>query len=83
MSRILAFFGGVKFYALAAVAAILAVVAAYWRVREDGKNAVRAEQEKHRIESMQQRKGIDDETDQMGAADVDTAFKRWLRDNQR
>lgn len=48
MSRVLAFFGGIKFHLLAAGAFIAAAFAAYWRIREDGKTAARLEQSKAR-----------------------------------
>lgn len=81
MSRVLAFFGSIKFYALAAGAALLALVAAYWRIREDGKNSVRAEQDKRRLETIQQRKEIDDEVAGMDGTSVDSNYTKWLRDN--
>lgn len=83
MSKVFAFFTGLKGYAIAIGAAILALAAAYWRIREDGKNSVRAEQEKHRLESIKQRKETDDEIAQLGTADVDSRYNKWLRDNQR
>ena len=46
MTWLIKLWGGAKFYILAAVGAIVAVLAAYWRVREDGKNAIRVEQAK-------------------------------------
>lgn len=81
MTWIVNIWGRAKFYALAAAGAIAAVLVAYWRAREDGKNAIRVEQAKRRAEAMKHRKDIDDEVDQMGAADVDSNYARWLRDD--
>lgn len=78
-----ALWGKIQGWAAIVGVALLGLAAAYWRIREDGKNAVRSEQEKRRLESMQQRKEIDDEVDQMGAADVDANFTRWMRDDDK
>lgn len=48
MSWLLTLWGKTKFYALAVGAALAAAFAAYWRIREDGKNAARLEQAKAR-----------------------------------
>jgi hypothetical protein len=61
----------------------VAIAIAFLRGRGEGKKIIEAEQQKRRLESMHQRKAIDDETDQLGAADVDSAYKRWLRDSDR
>lgn len=44
----IAFFSKAKLYVLAAGAFVAAAFAAYWRIREDGKNAARLEQSKAR-----------------------------------
>jgi uncharacterized lipoprotein NlpE involved in copper resistance len=48
MTWLLTLWGKTKFYALAIGAALAAAFAAYWRIREDGKNAARLEQQKAR-----------------------------------
>lgn len=48
MTWLVKLWGGAKFYLLAVGAAIAAALVAYWRVREDGKNAIRVEQAKAR-----------------------------------
>ena len=48
MSWLLGIFSKAKLYLLAAGAFIAAAFAAYWRIREDGKNAARLEQAKAR-----------------------------------
>lgn len=82
MKALATFFGGIKFYALAAGAAVLAVLAAYWRVREDGKNVIRAEQDRARLDAIKSRKETDDETAGMDATSLDTAYDRWMRDHK-
>lgn len=82
MTWLLTLWGKAKFYALAAGAAVAAVAVAYWRVREDGKNAARLEQERARADAMRQRKDVDDDVSQMGSTDLDREYDKWLRDNQ-
>lgn len=48
MTWLINLWGRAKFYALAAAGAIAAALVAYWRAREDGKNAIRAEQARAR-----------------------------------
>jgi hypothetical protein len=48
MSWVFDLFGRAKLYLLAAGAFLAALFAAYWRIREDGKNAARLEQAKAR-----------------------------------
>lgn len=48
MGWLTTFFGKTKLYLLAAGAFVAAIFAAYWRIREDGKNAARLEQAKAR-----------------------------------
>lgn len=81
MTWLFALWGKTKFYVLAIGAALAAAFAAYWRIREDGKNAARLEQAQAQARSVQQRKEIDDEIDQLGPADVDQRFNQWMRDD--
>ena len=48
MTWLVKLWGGAKFYLLAAVGVVAGIFVAYWRVREDGKNAIRVEQAKAR-----------------------------------
>ena len=60
---------------------VVALGVAFLRGRAEGKKIIEAEQAKRRAEAMKHRKEIDDEVDQMGAADVDSNYSRWLRDD--
>ena len=64
----------------AALAAFLAIL---WRARQDGKNAMKLEQEERRAEARQARKELDDEVDGLGHADLDHRFNKWVRPEQR
>lgn len=81
MTWLLTLFGKAKLYRLAAGAFIAAAFAAYWRIREDGKNAVRLEQQRRNAEAVKDRKEIDDEVADLGSNDVDERFARWMRDD--
>lgn len=64
----------------AALGAGLAIVFAAWlKGRQDGKAAIKLEQEERRAEAREVRKGIDDEVDGLGHADLDHRMARWLR----
>ncbi|KRA42082.1 hypothetical protein [Devosia sp. Root635] len=71
MTWLTAFFGKTKFYLLAAGAFIATIFAAYWRIREDGKNAARLEQAKAR-DNLQEHY---DEIDRQ-AIDPDRSYDR-------
>jgi hypothetical protein len=64
-------------------AVIVAIGIAFLRGRAAGTAVIDADQEKRRLEAVKHRTEIDDEVDQMGAADVDRNYARWLRDNER
>lgn len=80
MTWLLALFDRTKLYLLAALAAVGAIGAAWWRAREDGKNAVRLEQSQARDEL----RDVYDEIDR-APADVDAAYDRLgrLSDDKR
>jgi len=48
IAALVGLWGKAKFYALAAVGAVAALLAAYWRIRADGKAAAELEQAKAR-----------------------------------
>lgn len=60
---------------------IFAIGAAFLKGRNEGKRLMEAEQERARLDSLKRRKETDDEVENLGAADVDSAYKRWLRDH--
>lgn len=68
--------------ALVALAGLIAALG-YGKGRAEGIRQMETEQQKRRLDSMQQRKELDDEVDQMGAADIDSNYARWLRDDER
>ncbi|CAA0096330.1 Uncharacterised protein [Starkeya nomas] len=79
MSWLLALFDKTKLYVLAALAVMGTLLAAWWRVREDGKNAVRAEQSQAREKLREAYDEID-----RTPADVDAAYERLgrMRDDE-
>lgn len=74
MTWLFALWGKTKFYALAIGAALAAAFAAYWRIREDGKNAVLVQQQRKRDELQAHYDEID-----AGAPDLDAALDRLRR----
>lgn len=66
MSKLLAFFGGIKFYVLAAAGAVAAIFVAYWRIRQDGKDAASLEQ-------AQARDALQEHYDEIDGQNVDPA----------
>lgn len=80
MTWLIALWGKTKFYALAAIAAVGALLVAYWRVREDGKNAVKLEQ-------AQARDKLQEHYDEIDGQNVDPAASydrlRGLSDDPR
>lgn len=71
--------GKIKAALAIAVAVIVAIGIAFLRGRKAGIDHIEAEQDRRRLESMKQRKEVDDEIDALGAQDVDERLKRWNR----
>lgn len=70
--------------ALALVGAvIIAIGIAVLKGRAEGIRHMEAEQAKRRADAMTYRKEVDDEVGQMGSADLDSNYARWLRDDKR
>lgn len=74
-----AIFARVKGYAAAAIGAVLFLAFAYYRARQDGKNAAEAAQAKKKADAIKQKREIEDEVDIMGADHLHTELGRWLR----
>lgn len=65
---------------IAALGALLAlIVGAFLKGRSDGKAIMAEEQERHRREAIEAKRKIDSEIDDLGHADLDQRFSRWLR----
>lgn len=72
----------IKGYALAAAGAFLFLAFAYFRARQDGKNAAMLEQARKRADAARQKKESDDEVDRMGADRRRDELGRWMRDKR-
>lgn len=66
--------------ALVALAGLIAALG-YGKGRGEALEQERARVRDRNIQSMKARKETDDEVDQMAPADLDTAYHRWLRDD--
>ncbi|MDX0180833.1 hypothetical protein GOC16_08205 [Sinorhizobium meliloti] len=73
-------FARIKGYAAAAIGAAIFLTFAYFRARQDGKNAAMLEQAKRRAEAIKQKKETDDEVDRMGTDRRRDELGRWMRD---
>ena len=73
----------IKGYVAAAIGAVLFLAFAYFRARQDGKNAAEAAQAKKQAEAIKRKKETDDEVDRMGADARRDDLARWMRDKQR
>ena len=72
-----------KGYAAAAIGALIFLTFAYFRARQDGKNAAEAAQAKKQAEAIKRKKETDDEVDRMGADARRDELNKWLRDDKR
>ncbi|MFQ6183667.1 hypothetical protein ACLMJV_17190 [Sinorhizobium meliloti] len=77
---LVALFARIKGYAAAAIGAAIFLTFAYFRARQDGKNAARLEQAKRQAEAIKQKKETDDEVDRMGTDRRRDELGRWMRD---
>lgn len=69
---------------LAGAGALIALGFGIWlKGRQEGKAAIRAEQDQRRAEARQARKEIDNEVDGLGHADLDHRMAPWVRPEQR
>lgn len=72
--------GKVKAALAIAGAVIIAIGLAFLKGRKAGIDHIEAEQSARRVQSMKDRKAVDDEVQNLGSNDVDQSFSRWLRD---
>jgi len=70
----------IKGYAAAAIGAVLFLTFAYFKARQDGRNAAEAAQAKKQAEAIKRKKETDDEIDRMGADARRDDLARWMRD---
>ena len=70
----------IKGYAAAAIGAVLFLTFAYFKARQDGKNAAEAAQAKKQADAIKRKKESDDEVDRMGADARRDELNKWLRD---
>ena len=77
-----AFLARIKGYAAAAIGAVLFLAFAYFKARQDGKNAAEAAQAKKQAEAIKRKKESDDEVDRMGADARRDDLARWMRDKR-
>ncbi len=69
---------------LAALGVALAVIAgAFLYGRSDGKADAEAEQARNNAKAIKKARGVEDEVQGMGSADVDSALSKWMRDGKR
>lgn len=76
---LLSFGTKLKIWAGLAVAVLVAVGVAFVRGREAGKDVIRQQQDKARAKAIEDKRKSDDAVDQMGDADVDREYDRWVR----
>lgn len=78
----IALWAKIKGWAALVGVALLALGVAFLKGRSEGKQIMEAEQDKRRLESVKQRKEIDDEVAGMDATAVDGELAKWLRDDR-
>lgn len=79
MTVLTALWGRVVGYVAAAGALIAMIAAIWWKGRQDGKDMMREEQERHRREMIEAKRKQDNEIDNLGPADLDHRFQLWVR----
>ncbi|MHC5656031.1 hypothetical protein [Stappia sp. ICDLI1TA098] len=72
-----------KGWALFVGAIAVAVASAYLAGRRSERADARAREARGRLEAMRSRKETDNEVDALGAADLDSRYREWLRDGDR
>ena len=74
-----ALFLRIKGYAAAAIGAVLFLTFAYFKARQDGRNAAEAAQAKKQADAIKQKRESDEDIDRMGADHIHTELGKWMR----
>lgn len=69
----------IKGYAAAAIGAVLFLTFAYFKARQDGKNAAEAARAKKQADAIKQKRESDEDIDRMGADHIHTELGKWMR----
>lgn len=69
----------IKGYAAAAIGAVLFLAFAYFKARQDGKNAAEAAQARKQADAIKQKRESDEDIDRMGADHLHTELGKWMR----
>ncbi|MBJ6986954.1 hypothetical protein [Devosia sp. MC521] len=72
-----------KMIGLALAGFFVALGLAFLKGRKAGVEHIEREQSARRIQSMKDRKEVDDEVSNLGSNDLDSDLNRWLRDHDR
>lgn len=70
-------------YVAALGALTLLIVGAFMKGRADGKAIMAEERERHRRESLEVKRKLDSEIDDLGPADLDGRLREWLHKGDR
>lgn len=68
---------------LALAGFFIALFWAWWAGRKDGIKHIEGEHASRRIQSVKDRKEVDDEVSNLGSNDLDRGLDRWMRDDER
>ena len=82
-SMFTALWGRVAGYVVALGALLTILFGAWAKGRKEGKEAMRAEQERARQAAVANKRKLDDEIDALGPADLDARLARWMRKDAR
>ena len=70
----------IKGYAAAAIGAVLFLAFAYFRARQDGKNAAEAAQARKQADALKQKRESDEDIDRLGRDGRQREISKWMRD---
>lgn len=72
----------IKGYAAAAIGAVIFLTFAYFKARQDGKNAAEAARAKKQAKAIRRKKASDDQIDSMSPDARRDELNKWLRDKR-
>jgi len=71
-----------SYLAMAGIA-LATIAGAFFYGRSDGKADAEAEQARNNAKAIKKARGVEDEVQGMGSADIDSALGKWMRDGKR